>query len=65
MLLRTAGFVCDPTKWYENRGMPYFSPALLFDKGISMAKGEELSYSYRILVQSRRGDLTPWVPAAE
>ena len=54
-----------PTKWYENRGMPYFSPALLFDKGMSLAKGEKLSLSYRILVQSRRGDLSPWLPAFE
>ncbi len=54
-----------PTKWYENRGMPYFSPALLFDKAISLTKGDKLNYSYRILVQSRRGDLAPWAPAGE
>ena len=43
-----------PTKWYLSKGMPYFSPAVIFDGGRKLAKGESLSYRYRILVQSKQ-----------
>ena len=43
-----------PTKWYLNKGMPYYSPAFIFTKGFEMKKDETLSLRYRMLIQSKQ-----------
>jgi len=39
-----------PSPWYINQEMPYFSPALLFDKTLALSPGEPLTLRYRILI---------------
>jgi len=43
-------------KYYIARGMPYFSPAVLFDHAKEMKKGDEYVLNYRILVESKASD---------
>ena len=38
--------------WYIATGMPYFSPALLFEKGMEMKKNTELNLAYKIEISS-------------
>lgn len=40
-----------PNRWFVAPGMPYFSPAFLFEKGMTLEKGEQLKLRYRIKVQ--------------
>ncbi len=42
-----------PTKWFIVTGMPYYSPAFVFDRGMKLKKGEELGYAYRIMVHAK------------
>ena len=44
-----------PPKWYANAGMPYFSPALLFDRPHTIGAGKSLTLRYRILVHPGPG----------
>jgi len=39
-----------PTPWYIAKGMPYFSPALLFDKPYTLPAGKSLTLRYRVLI---------------
>ena len=39
-----------PSKWYIARGMPYFSPAILFDSSYSLKANESLTLRYRVIV---------------
>lgn len=39
-----------PSKWYVARGMPYFSPAILFDSSYSLKGNESLTLRYRVIV---------------
>jgi hypothetical protein len=39
-----------PVKWYVNQGMPFFSPAPLFAKPLTLASGEKLVLHYRIRI---------------
>lgn len=48
----------SPTRWYLAKGMPYFSPAILFAKGRTLKAGEKLQYNYRILIESKRSNAT-------
>ena len=36
--------------------MPYFGPAIIYEKGRKLKAGEKLTYTYRILVESERSD---------
>ncbi|MBA7629782.1 hypothetical protein ES703_37286 [subsurface metagenome] len=45
-----------PTPWYVEKGMPYFSPAVLFDKAYTLAAGKSLTLRYRILIRPGRAD---------
>lgn len=38
--------------WYIAPGMPYFSPALLFEKGMELKKSAELNLAYKIEIGS-------------
>jgi hypothetical protein len=40
------------TRWYVTPGMPFMSPAVLWQKPLQLAKGESLSLAYRVLVFS-------------
>ena len=42
--------VRHPSPWYVNQEMPYFSPALLFAKPLSLSPGETLTLRYQILI---------------
>jgi hypothetical protein len=39
-----------PSPWYVNQDMPFFSPALLFAKSLTLLPGEKLILHYRILI---------------
>ncbi len=39
-----------PSPWYANQEMPFFSPALLFSKSLTLAPGEKLTLHYKILI---------------
>ncbi|WP_168566115.1 DUF6807 family protein [Crateriforma spongiae] len=43
----------SPTKWYVTPSMPYFSPAVLFDAGETIAAEETRTLRYRIVVSSQ------------
>ncbi len=45
-----------PQPWYVAPGMPYFSPAPLFNKPYTLAAGKSLSLRYRILLHPGPGD---------
>ena len=45
-----------PSPWYVNQGMPYFSPALLFNESRTLEAGKSLALRYRIIVHPGRGD---------
>jgi len=40
-------------KWYITKGMPYFSPAILFENSKTLAKDEKLKLSYKIKVEDK------------
>ena len=44
-----------PTKWYVSAGMPYFSPALIFDRPHTIPAGKSLTLTYRIVVHPGPG----------
>ena len=44
-----------PAKWYANAGMPYFSPAVIFDAPHTLPAGKSLTLRYRIVVHTGRG----------
>jgi hypothetical protein len=46
-----------PTPWYVSRGMPYFSPAVIYDAPHKISAGESFVLRYRVLVHP--GRLTP------
>lgn len=39
-----------PSPWYVNQEMPFFSPALLFAKSLTLVAGEKLILQYRIRI---------------
>jgi hypothetical protein len=39
-----------PSPWYVNQEMPFFSPALLFTKSLTLSPGEKLVLHYKILI---------------
>jgi type 1 glutamine amidotransferase/HEAT repeat protein len=39
-----------PTPWYVSQGMPYFSPALLFNESYTLTKDKPLTLRYRFLL---------------
>jgi hypothetical protein len=39
-----------PSPWYVNQEMPFFGPALLFNKPLTLSPGEKLVLHYKILV---------------
>ena len=41
-------------KWYISKGMPYFSPAILFENAITLAKEKQIELSYKIKVEDIR-----------
>ncbi len=41
-----------PNKWYVNKGMPYFSPAIIFDKGFQLKKNETFKLGNRVVIES-------------
>jgi outer membrane protein assembly factor BamB len=45
-----------PSPWYVEKGMPYFSPAVLFDKAYTIAGGKSLTLRYRILIHPGLAD---------
>jgi len=45
-----------PSPWYVAKGMPYFSPAVLFNKSYTLAAGKSLTLRYRILIHPGRAD---------
>jgi hypothetical protein len=45
-----------PSPWYVEKGMPYFSPAVLFDKAYTLAAGKSLTLRYRILIHPGLAD---------
>jgi type 1 glutamine amidotransferase/HEAT repeat protein len=45
-----------PSPWYIAKGMPYFSPALLYNKPLTVKKAETLNLKYRIIVHPGLGD---------
>ena len=45
-----------PSPWYVEKGMPYFSPAVLFDKPYTIDARESLELWYRILIHPGRID---------
>jgi len=44
-----------PSKWYVDAKMPYFSPALLFDRPHTIPAGKSLTLAYRIVVHPGPG----------
>ncbi len=50
------GNLRHPTPWYVAKGMPYFSPAVLFNKSYTLAAGKSLTLRYRILIHPGRAD---------
>ena len=45
-----------PSPWYVEKGMPYFSPAVLFDKPYKIKAKKSLTLWYRILIHPGRID---------
>jgi len=45
-----------PTPWYIAKGMPYFSPAVLYNKSYLLTKGKSFTLKYRILVHPGKAD---------
>ena len=45
-----------PSPWYVEKGMPYFSPAVLFNKPYKIKAKESLTLWYRILIHPGRAD---------
>ncbi len=45
-----------PSPWYVEKGMPYFSPAVLFNKPYTLPVGKSLTLRYRILIYPGRAD---------
>jgi type 1 glutamine amidotransferase/HEAT repeat protein len=45
-----------PSPWYIAKGMPYFSPALLYNKPLTLKKAESLTLKYRVLVHPGPAD---------
>lgn len=43
----------ETNKWYIAKGMPYFSPAILFENALTLEKGRKLNLSYKIKVEDR------------
>ncbi|MBI5688331.1 MAG: PmoA family protein [Verrucomicrobia bacterium] len=41
-----------PTPWYVAAGMPYFSPALIFNEPLTLPAGGKLTLRYRLLVHT-------------
>jgi type 1 glutamine amidotransferase/HEAT repeat protein len=39
-----------PSPWYIAKGMPYFSPAILYNKPLTLKKAGSLTLKYRVLV---------------
>jgi len=42
-----------PLPWYVTKGMPYYSPAILFRAPYTLPKGESLRLRYRILIEGK------------
>ena len=38
-------------KWYLNKGMPYFSPAILFENALTLGKNKKIELSYKIKIE--------------
>jgi len=45
-----------PSPWYVTKDMPYFSPAVLFNKPYTLGAGKSLTLRYRILIHPGRAD---------
>jgi len=45
-----------PSPWYVEKGMPYFSPAVLFNKPYTIAARKSIELWYRILIHPDRMD---------
>ncbi|MDP6545417.1 MAG: PmoA family protein [Phycisphaerae bacterium] len=45
-----------PSPWYIAKGMPYFSPALLYNKPHTLKKSKSLTLKYRVLVHPGLAD---------
>jgi len=45
-----------PSSWWLSASMPYFSPALLFDKPYTLAAGKTMKLRYRILIHKDVAD---------
>ena len=45
-----------PSPWYIAKGMPYFSPALLYNKPCTLKKSKSLTLKYRVLVHPGLAD---------
>lgn len=45
-----------PSPWYVEKGMPYFSPAVLFNKSYKIEAKKNLKLWYRILIHPGRAD---------
>ena len=43
----------QPTPWYVNQGMPFFSPALLFNAPHLLRSGETLKVRYRVFIHTQ------------
>ena len=43
-----------PSPWYVTKDMPYFSPAVLFNKPYTLPAGKSLTLRYRILIHAGR-----------
>ncbi len=41
-----------PSPWYVEPGMPYFSPAILFNEPLKIPAGESLELRYRLLIHA-------------
>jgi len=46
------GNLRHPSPWYINEGLPYFSPALLYNSPLELAPEQEITLRYRVLVHS-------------
>jgi hypothetical protein len=44
-----------PSRWFTVKGMPYFSPAVIFSDPCTLDPGKKLPLRYRILVQGQKG----------
>jgi len=43
--------VRHPSPWYVTKGMPYYSPAVLFNEPLTIPEGKTLTLRYRILIR--------------